>query len=65
MNNYCKKIIFKKRKDLIKEAKEKELVVFTVLDAGKTQVAFGTMTVAAIFGPVSIIDQVTGKLKLL
>lgn len=34
-------------------------------DAGRTQIASGTMTVLGVLGPKSIVDQVTGQLKLL
>ena len=40
--------------------------VFTVEDAGRTQIAAGSQTVLAIGpAPVKIIDQITSHLKLL
>lgn len=66
------------RLDIEKQAKEAGLVTYLVLDAGKTQIASGSMTVLGI-GPgmyffpslitptdsVARIDKVTSKLKLL
>lgn len=37
----------------------------TIQDAGRTQIAAGSTTVLGILGPKSIVDQVTGGLKLL
>lgn len=34
-------------------------------DAGRTQIAAGSATVLGVFGPKSVVDQVTGELKLL
>ena len=34
-------------------------------DAGRTQIAAGSATVLGILGPKSVVDQVTGHLKLL
>lgn len=34
-------------------------------DAGRTQIAAGSATVLGILGPRSVVDQVTGGLKLL
>ena len=34
-------------------------------DAGRTQIAAGSATVLGILGPKSVVDQVTGQLKLL
>jgi len=34
-------------------------------DAGRTQIAAGSATVMGVLGPKSVVDQVTGKLKLL
>ena len=34
-------------------------------DAGRTQIAAGSATVVGILGPKSVVDQVTGHLKLL
>lgn len=69
------------RLEIEKQAKEAGLVCYLVLDAGKTQIASGSMTVLGI-GPgirismhfhihflptdsVARIDRVTSKLKLL
>lgn len=51
---------------LEKEAKARGLVTYIVYDAGRTQIAAGSMTVLAVGpGPVSLVNQVTGSLKLL
>lgn len=51
--------------DLAVKAKNNQLLVSIVQDAGRTQVASGTKTVLAIGpGPKHIIDQVAGHLKL-
>ena len=34
-------------------------------DAGRTQIAAGSATVLGVLGPKSVVDQVTGHLKLL
>lgn len=34
-------------------------------DAGRTQIAAGSATVLGVLGPKSVVDQVTGQLKLL
>jgi peptidyl-tRNA hydrolase, PTH2 family len=48
------------------KAKEKNLPYYLVRDAGRTQVASGTITVCAVGpGRVQDIDQVTGHLDLL
>lgn len=49
-----------------KEAKEAGLTTFMVMDAGRTQIAFGTKTVLAI-GPdvIERIDAITKRLKLM
>lgn len=36
-----------------------------IRDAGRTQIASGSLTVLGILGPKSVVDQVTGHLKLL
>lgn len=36
-----------------------------IRDAGRTQIAAGSATVVGILGPKSVVDQVTGQLKLL
>lgn len=37
----------------------------TIQDAGRTQIASGSTTVLGILGPKSVVDGVTGHLKLL
>ena len=53
-------------KDIILSAKQKGLYATTIRDAGKTQIAAGSMTVGVI-GPAteSDIDEISGHLKLL
>lgn len=47
-------------------ARRKGLVTYMVHDAGRTQIAAGSMTVLAIGpGPASVVNSVTGNLKLL
>ena len=41
-----------------------DLVAEIIHDAGRTQIPAGSATVLGIVGPISIVDQVTGKLKL-
>lgn len=41
------------------------LCVRAIRDAGRTQIASGSLTVLGILGPRSVVDQVTGHLKLL
>ena len=36
-----------------------------IRDAGRTQIAAGSVTVLGVLGPKSVVDQVTGQLKLL
>jgi PTH2 family peptidyl-tRNA hydrolase len=36
-----------------------------IQDAGRTQIASGSRTVLGILGPKSVVDSVTGTLKLL
>jgi peptidyl-tRNA hydrolase, PTH2 family len=36
-----------------------------IYDAGRTQIAAGSATVLGVLGPKSVVDEVTGKLKLL
>jgi PTH2 family peptidyl-tRNA hydrolase len=52
--------------DIIKNAREKGLYATTIRDAGKTQIAAGSMTVGVI-GPANeeTIDKISGHLKLL
>lgn len=51
--------------DLMAKAKGKGLEVYLVSDAGLTQIAPGSNTVLSVFGRDEIVNQVTGKLKLL
>lgn len=49
----------------VQQAKSKGLLTSTVIDAGHTQVLKGSLTVAGIGpGPESLINEVTGKLKV-
>ena len=51
--------------DLSALAREVGLTVSVIQDAGRTQIAPGSRTVVGIGpGPVELIDQVTGHLKL-
>ena len=50
---------------LEKEAMDSNLPAYLVQDAGKTQVPAGSTTVLAVFGPVHMVDLVTGSLRLL
>ena len=51
---------------LERQAEAAGLCTYLVRDAGKTQVAAGTCTVAAIGpAPASIVDKITSSLKLL
>jgi peptidyl-tRNA hydrolase, PTH2 family len=50
---------------LVQQARQAGLIAETIRDAGRTQIAPNSRTVAAIGpGPVSVIDFVTGHLKL-
>ena len=51
--------------DLKRKAYELRLPNIIVHDAGRTQVDSGSLTVFALYGKTSLVDQVTGKLKLL
>eukprot|EP00011_Vannellida_sp_DIVA3-517-6-12_P006075 CAMPEP_0114614794 /NCGR_PEP_ID=MMETSP0168-20121206/5835_1 /TAXON_ID=95228 ORGANISM="Vannella sp., Strain DIVA3 517/6/12" /NCGR_SAMPLE_ID=MMETSP0168 /ASSEMBLY_ACC=CAM_ASM_000044 /LENGTH=236 /DNA_ID=CAMNT_0001825849 /DNA_START=9 /DNA_END=720 /DNA_ORIENTATION=+ len=52
--------------DLDSKATQMGVTSYMVADAGHTQVESGTITVLAIGpAPVSVLDQITGKLKLL
>uniref|UniRef100_A0AC34QPA0 Aminoacyl-tRNA hydrolase n=1 Tax=Panagrolaimus sp. JU765 TaxID=591449 RepID=A0AC34QPA0_9BILA len=51
--------------DLFKVAKDLSLYAYLVQDAGYTQIPPGSRTVLGLFGPVEVIDQVTGNLKLM
>ena len=46
-------------------AEQHEVAVFVVQDAGRTEVAAGSVTVLGVFGVVSEVDRVTGGLQLL
>lgn len=51
--------------ELVAQAKKLGLGAASIRDAGRTQVTAGTKTVAAIGpGPVTLIDSITGHLKL-
>ena len=41
------------------------LYAYLVQDAGYTQIPPGSRTVLGLFGPVELIDQITGSLKLM
>ncbi|PXF45112.1 Peptidyl-tRNA hydrolase 2, mitochondrial [Gracilariopsis chorda] len=57
---------YKEAQQLQRHANSLGLVTYMVYDAGKTQIAAGSMTVLAVGpGPVSLVNQVTGKLRLL
>ncbi|KAL3902124.1 MAG: hypothetical protein SGCHY_000073 [Lobulomycetales sp.] len=45
--------------------RNKQLSCEYIRDAGRTQIAAGSATVCAVFGPVEQVDTVTGTLKLL
>lgn len=50
---------------LMNAAKRGALQTYLVADAGRTQIASGSITVLSVFGPSDRVDEVTGKLKLL
>lgn len=51
---------------IARHAKEKQLPFYVIRDAGRTQIAPGSKTVVAVGpGPKSVVDEVTGDLKLL
>jgi len=55
-----------KELDNIKErAKQMKISMETIIDAGKTEVAAGSLTVMALFDKESRLNQVTGHLKTL
>ena len=65
-----KKIALKAKENdmsaLLSQAEKQRLPCYLVADAGRTQVAAGAHTVLAIGpAPGSVIDQITGKLRLL
>jgi len=47
------------------QAKRSLLQTYLVADAGRTQIASGSITVLSLFGPSDRVDEITGKLKLL
>lgn len=51
--------------DIQREANAANLAYYIVHDAGKTQVLPGAITVLGVFGHSSIVDRITGSLKLL
>ena len=51
--------------DIQQEANAANLSCYVVHDAGKTQVLPGALTVLGVFGHSSIVDRITGSLKLL
>lgn len=51
--------------EIQQEAKAANLACYIVHDAGKTQVLPGALTVLGVFGHSSIVDRITGSLKLL
>ncbi|KAF2306699.1 hypothetical protein GH714_020641 [Hevea brasiliensis] len=50
---------------LQERAKSLKLPTHVTIDAGRTQIAPNSRTVMAILGPVEVVDDVTGGLKLL
>ncbi|KAI9226507.1 MAG: peptidyl-tRNA hydrolase, partial [Piptocephalis tieghemiana] len=51
--------------DLMEKARGAGLAAQSIQDAGRTQIAAGSRTVLAIGpGPISVVNQVTGHLKL-
>ncbi|XP_033130126.1 peptidyl-tRNA hydrolase 2, mitochondrial isoform X2 [Brassica rapa] len=50
---------------LRERAKSLKLPTHITIDAGKTQIAPDSRTVMAILGPVDVVDDVTGGLKLM
>lgn len=50
---------------LQERAKSLKLPTHITIDAGRTQIAPNSRTVMAILGPVEVVDDVTGELKLL
>jgi PTH2 family peptidyl-tRNA hydrolase len=68
--NGCTKIALKTvgeqgLRDIYREAKRAGLESEYIRDAGRTQIAAGSMTVCAVFGEVDAVNEITGKLKLL
>lgn len=52
-------------RDLQRQGDALGLVMHAVHDAGRTEVAPGSFTVLAVGGPASLVDRVTGALRLL
>ncbi|KAI1729236.1 peptidyl-tRNA hydrolase PTH2 domain-containing protein [Ditylenchus destructor] len=66
----CAKIVVKcdstlELEKLHKQALNKGLYAYLVMDAGRTQIPQGSRTVLGVFGPEKMVDEVTGSLKLL
>lgn len=51
--------------ELEKQALSLSLPMYLVRDAGRTEIDAGSSTVLGIGGPADVVDQVTGKLRLL
>ncbi|KAI6239231.1 hypothetical protein M3Y99_00597500 [Aphelenchoides fujianensis] len=51
--------------ELLVQAKQLGIHAYLVQDAGFTQIPSGSKTILGLFGPVELVDQVTGSLKLL
>ncbi|GKY96522.1 hypothetical protein MPSEU_000611800 [Mayamaea pseudoterrestris] len=51
--------------DIAAKALSLDIPVYLVQDAGRTQIAAGSRTVLGLFAPVSVLDEVTGHLKLM
>ncbi|TRM61414.1 peptidyl-tRNA hydrolase [Schizophyllum amplum] len=47
------------------QAQSLNLCARSIMDAGRTQIAAGSRTVLGIIGPARLVNQVTGKLRLL
>ncbi|KAI4528443.1 peptidyl-tRNA hydrolase [Schizophyllum commune] len=47
------------------QAQSLNLCARSIQDAGRTQIAAGSRTVLGIIGPARLVNQVTGKLRLL
>ena len=55
----------KQLKELENLASEQKLLTTLIYDAGRTEVKSGSLTCLGIFGRVTDIDKITGKLSLL
>ncbi|TFK41366.1 peptidyl-tRNA hydrolase [Crucibulum laeve] len=47
------------------QARSLNLCAQSIRDAGRTQIAAGSMTVLGIVGPVRLVNKITGRLRLL